>query len=140
MMLARWRRWGTRRRVEALIRGGVGVSERVWLVGGAEEGSRLAEEIGAWARAEMAGMRRPFGVDHVALALACRDAAGRVRCSASLGVVRPGAFYDGSAEGRLAVALEAALGMAPSGGLEVQVALLRLGDLAFELQGGLQAA
>jgi uncharacterized protein YaiE (UPF0345 family) len=88
----------------------------------------------------MARMRRPFGVDHVALALACRDGRGRVTCSASLGVVRPGAFYDGTAEARLAQALEGALGMGPDGGVEVQVALLRLGDLAFELQGGAQAA
>jgi len=126
--------------VAQLIRDGVGVSERTWTVEGPGMGADLAGRVAAWAREEMATMRRPFGVDHVALALACRDGAGRVFASASLGVVRPDAFYGGDAEARLAEALEGALRLAPGGRAEVLVALVRLGDLAFELQGAQQAA
>ncbi len=99
----------------------------------------LADAIAAWAREEMAGMRRPGGIDQVVLALACRDGSGRVVCSASLGVVRPGAFYDGTAAAELAAALAAGRELAGPAG-EVLVALLRLGELAFELQGGQAAA
>ncbi|PFG74029.1 hypothetical protein [Tepidiforma thermophila] len=123
-----------------LIREGVGVSERTWTVERLEDSTDLAVRVAAWAREEMATMRRPFGVDHVAVALACRDGGGRVFASASLGVVRPGAFYGGEAEARLAEALEGALRLAPGGRAEVLVALVRLGDLAFELQGAQQAA
>lgn len=84
-------------------------------------------------------MRRPGGIDQVVMALACRDGAGRVVCSASLGVVRPGAFYDGTAEAELTDALAAARAVAGEDG-EVLVALLRLGDLAYRLQGGRAAA
>ncbi|MEJ5221433.1 MAG: hypothetical protein WHT63_05440 [Tepidiforma sp.] len=140
VMLRRWRTWGTRRRVEELIRGGVGVSERAWRASPGRDAAGLAAEVAAWAREEMAGMRRPFGVDQVALALAWRDGRGRVFCSASLGVMRPGAFYDGTAEQRLAEAFAGALGLAEGREAEVLAALVRLGDLAFELQGAARAA
>jgi hypothetical protein len=126
--------------VEELIRAGVGVSERTWRLAGEGDGRTLAREMAGWARDEMATMRRPFGVDHVALALACRDDRGRVFCSASLGVVRPAAFYEGDAEARLAEALEGAWRLAEGGEAEVLAALLRLGDIAFELHGEPRAA
>lgn len=140
VMLARWRHWGTRRRVEALIREGVGVSERTWRVEGEAEAAGLTAEVVAWAREAMGEMRRPLGVDHVVLALGLCDRRGRVVCSASFGVMRPGAFYDGSAEARVAEAVDGALRMVPAGGAEMLAALLRLGDLAFELQGAARAA
>ncbi len=140
VMLRRWRSWGTRRRVEELIRGGVGVSERAWRCDGGADPARLAAEVAMWAREEMAGMRRPFGVDQVALALAWRDGRGRVVCSASLGVMRPVAFYDGSAEGQLKEAFGSALGLTDGSETEVLAALVRLGDLAYELQGEARAA
>ncbi len=93
-----------------------------------------------WVRGQMGEMRRPYGIDHVALALACRDTSGTVVCSNSMGVVRPESFYSEagarSVEGFLADARRAA----GPGPVEVVGALLSLGDLAFELNLGRAAA
>jgi hypothetical protein len=138
-----FRKLTTTRRVERLIRDGVGVREAVWQVEGlgeAEADVQLAAEMVSWVRRQMGEMRRPYGIDHVALALACRDASGTVVCSNSLGVVRPESFYSEagqrSVEGFLADARRAA----GEGPLELVGALLSLGDIAFELNLGRAAA
>lgn len=82
----------------------------------------------------MSGMRRPYGIDHVALALAARDNSGKVVCSNSLGVLRPGSFYaEEGAEQVRAFLGDASRVMAGRPG-EMVGALLSLGDIAFELK------
>jgi hypothetical protein len=137
------RRLTTTRRVERLIRDGVGVREAVWQVEGAGDSNgdaQLVAEMVSWIRLQMGEMRRPYGIDHVALALACRDASGAVVCSNSLGVVRPESFYGEagahSVEGFLLDARRAA----GDGPIELVGALLSLGDIAFELNLGRAAA
>ncbi|MCL4240815.1 MAG: hypothetical protein KJ048_05625 [Dehalococcoidia bacterium] len=136
-------RLSVNRRVERLIREGVGVRESTWTVDCASDPDltrRLTESIVGWVRHSMGEMRRPYGIDHVALALACRDGSGRVVCSTSLGVLRPISFYG---EGPVAE-VNAFLGdvARATGGRPVEMvgALLSLGDIAFALNGRPAAA
>lgn len=130
------RRSSTHRRVEDLIRQGVGVREASWDMAPAGDASareQLAEELAGWVREAMATMRRPYGIDHVALALACRDAAGRILSTSSLGVIRPGCFYGAEGIGRIAGFLDDVESVRSPGPVNVTGALLSLGDLAFQL-------
>jgi len=130
------RRNSTHRRVEDLIRQGVGVREASWDMapaGDAPARGQLAEELAAWVREAMATMRRPYGIDHVALALACRDVTGRILSTSSLGVIRPGSFYGAEGLGHIAGFLEDVENVRSAGPVNVTGALLSLGDLAFEL-------
>lgn len=136
-------RLSVNRRVERLIREGVGVRESTWTVDCASDPDltrRLTESIVAWVRHSMGEMRRPYGIDHVALALACRDGSGRVVCSTSLGVLRPISFYG---DGPVAE-VNAFLGdvARATGGRPAEMvgALLSLGDIAFALNGRPAAA
>ncbi|MCC6382093.1 MAG: hypothetical protein IT304_06255 [Dehalococcoidia bacterium] len=125
----------TRRRVERLIRQGVGVREAAWQlpIDDTDNRQALVEQILAWVRDSMAAMRRPYGIDQVALALACRDAAGRVVCSNSFGVVHPALFYGAEGADRIA-SFFGDLGAVPLASRhEVVGALLSLGDIAYEL-------
>ncbi len=133
--MALFRRFSTHRKVERLIRDGVGVREACWRLehGPSEHSEALVDDVIGWVRSSMGGMRRPYGIDHVALALAARDDSGRVVCSNSLGVLRPGSFYgDEGAEQVRAFLGDAKRAMAGRGG-EMVGALLSLGDIAFEL-------
>lgn len=126
----------TRRRIQRLIRDGVGVREAAWQVPAAGDSlarAAIVEEITRWVRKAMGDMHRPYGVDHVALALACRDEAGRVHCANSLGVVRPAAFYGAEGPRRIAAFFDDMESVALSKRSEVVGALLSLGDIAFEL-------
>jgi hypothetical protein len=130
------RRNSTHRRVEDLIRQGVGVREGSWDMadaGDAPAREQLAEQLAAWVRDAMGTMRRPYGIDHVALALACRDATGRILSTTSLGVIRPGSFYGSEGVARIAGFLEDVENVRSAGPVNVTGALLSLGDLAFEL-------
>jgi len=128
-----FRRNASRQRVERLIREGVGLNEASWTLAGGEVTADLHEGIVAWVRESMAAMRRPYGIDQVAVALACRDDDGQVVCSNSLGVVRPSAFYGSEGDDRIAAFL-GDLDAVPAGKRrEVVGALLSLGDLAYEL-------
>ena len=127
----------THRKVERLIRDGVGVHEACWrLEGGRSEANEaLVEDVIEWVRASMGEMRRPYGIDHVALALAARDESGKVFCTNSLGVLRPQSFYgDAGPEHVRAFLGDAARAMDGQGG-EMIGALLSLGDIAYELRG-----
>ncbi|MEX1102729.1 MAG: hypothetical protein WED87_00660, partial [Dehalococcoidia bacterium] len=88
-----FRRRNVKREVMRMIREGVGVHEASWDAPGVCPSEVLAEEIVAWIQDAMGEMRRPYGIDHVAVALACKDPGGRVVCSNSFGVLRPGEFY-----------------------------------------------
>lgn len=129
------RKSGTHRKVEQLIRDGVGVRESSWnLPAGSDRVAldALAEPMSRWVRDSMSEMRRPYGIDHVALALACRDQDGRILVSNSFGVVRPGLFYGAEGEGRIAAFLDD-VGASGDGPREVVGALLSLGDIAFSM-------
>src|SRR5258708_1760216 len=84
-----------KREIERLIRQGVGVHERsfVWLAGDATRAA-LADAAMSWMRSEAGRMRRPYGVDQMVVAMACRNGRGQLICTNSFGVIRPTAFYD----------------------------------------------
>ncbi|MEO8541106.1 MAG: hypothetical protein ABI577_15295, partial [bacterium] len=73
-MMALFARFSTHRKVEQLIRHGVGVREATWpLEDHAEPATEaLVADVIEWVRSSMGEMRRPYGIDHVALALAAR--------------------------------------------------------------------
>lgn len=130
------RKQTSHRRVERLIREGVGVRETTWQLpraGDAQASRQVVDDVLTWVRGAMGEMRRPYGIDHVAVALACRDEAGQVLCSNSLGVVRPASFYG--PEGAASIATFFGDAAHASGGREAEVvgAILSLGDIAYEL-------
>ncbi len=132
--MALFGRSSAHRKVERLIRDGVGVREACWrLDSAAGSADALVDDVIAWVRDAMGAMRRPYGIDHVALALAARDDGGRVVCSNSLGVLRPASFYAEEGPRQVRAFLgDAARAMDGQSG-EMVGALLSLGDIAFEL-------
>ena len=134
--MALFRRLSTHRKVERLIRDGVGVREASWRLNdlsGPETTEALVEDVLGWVKASMGAMKRPYGIDHVALALAARDDSGRVVCSNSLGVLRPASFYGEEGATHVRGFLGDARRAVGDGGGEMVGALLSLGDIAFEL-------
>lgn len=129
------RRPSPHRRVEQLIRRGVGIHEASWALPAPAEvaPAELVEEIVSWVRRSMGEMRRPYGIDHVAFALACRDSSGTVLCSNSLGVIRPEVFYSAAGAGRVAAFFDDVRAVRDRNPDEVVGALLSLGDLAYEI-------
>lgn len=131
-----FRSQSTRHQIERLIRDGVGVREAAWPVpghAGAPAPEALVGPIVQWVRESMAAMRRPYGIDHVALALACRDGDGRVVCSNSFGVVQPATFYQDDGPERVAAFIGDLSAVPPGSRREIVGALLSLGDIAYEL-------
>ncbi|MCC7366120.1 MAG: hypothetical protein IT303_17275 [Dehalococcoidia bacterium] len=129
-----FRKFSVRRRVERLLRDGIGLHECTWDVPDrGRELDELVSPIVEWTRREMGEMRRPNGIDQVALALACRDPHGRVVCSNSFGVVRPSMFYTDEGRDRIAAFLADVESVPGEGRYEVVAALLSLGDIAYEL-------
>ncbi len=125
------------RRVEQMIRRGVGIHEASWALPetqGEEAPPELVSEIVSWVRRSMGEMRRPHGIDHVAFALACRDDRGEVLCSNSLGVIRPEIFYSEEGPARVAAFFHDVHAVRERNPGEVVGALLSLGDLAFEME------
>jgi hypothetical protein len=118
------------------VRQGVGVQENTWempmpdVAGAADQ---AVQTIVAWMREAVATMRRPYGLDHVAVAFACRNADGRVLCSNTLGVVRPSVFYTDEGEERVRQFLVDAWHARPGEGAQIVGALLSLGEVAHEL-------
>lgn len=123
------------RRVEQLIRRGVGIHEASWALPESSDAAppELVEEIVGWVRRSMGEMRRPYGIDHVAFALACRDGSGTVLCSNSLGVIRPEIFYSATGADRVAAFFDDVRAVRERNPEEVVGALLSLGDLAYEI-------
>lgn len=133
--MALFSRFSTHRKVERLIRDGVGVREACWRLDSdhPSNADALVEDVIRWVRASMGAMRRPYGIDHVALALAARDDSGRVLCSNSLGVLRPGSFYGADGADQVRAFLGDAKRAMDGRPGEMVGALLSLGDIAFEL-------
>lgn len=131
-----FKKHAARRRIERLLHDGVGLQETRWEL--AEDGSPrdtndLIAPIIAWVREAMSEMRRPNGIDQVALALACRDEHGRVLCSNSFGVLRPGAFYDDDGVDRVTAFMADVEAVPREQRREIVGALLSLGDIAYEM-------
>ena len=131
--MALFRRLSKHRKVERLIRDGVGVREACWRLEPSDAPEVLIEHVIDWVRASMGSMRRPYGIDHIALALAARDEGGRLVCSNSLGVLRPTSFYGEEGPKQVRAFLGEARRVLGTNPCEVVGALLSLGDIAFEL-------
>ncbi len=136
MRLPFYRRGAAERRIAEAIRQGVGVTEFSWeapAAGDARARHGAIEAILRSIREAMGSMRRPYGINHVALALACRDRDGRVVFSNTLGVLRPESFYGDESESRIAAFLDDVESVPAEQRGRIDGALLSLGDLAFEL-------
>jgi hypothetical protein len=132
-----FRRRQVRRRVTRMIRAGVGVHEASWEAPARRGATELlADEIVEWIQGAMAQMRRPYGIDHVAVALACKDASGRIVCSNSFGVIRPTEFYGEGGGERVRAFLDDLSAVPGAERAEVVAALLSLGELAYEMELG----
>lgn len=137
-LLRRFRPDPLRTRVEDSIRRGTGLSRQEWLLG-AEPLARadieqLADQMVAWCQGRIAATRRPYGIDQMALAIACAEPGGQPLASTTFGVFRPVEFYqDGGVEDRVrtylhALSLEAL--NARAGDIRFAAALFSWGDVA----------
>lgn len=136
MILPFFRRSAAQRRIEDAIRRGVGVTEFSWdapTPGDDDSRRSVIDSILDSVREAMGAMRRPYGIDQVALALACRDPQGRILCTNTLGIIRPSSFYGGDAEARIAAFLDDVEAVPAAHRATIDGALLSVGDLAFEL-------
>jgi hypothetical protein len=93
-----------RRRIEQSIRSGTGLSKADWTLSGpavaSDDIDQLVTDVGEWCRERIASIRRPYGIDQLALALACASPGGDPLASKTFGVFRPIDFYseDGVAD------------------------------------------
>ena len=104
--LRKLRRDPLRARVEASIRRGTGLRKGEWLLtempADAERVASLATEIVDWCQEQIGDTRRPYGVDQLALAVACAEPGGDPIASATFGIFRPIDFYrDGGVSQRV---------------------------------------
>jgi hypothetical protein len=90
--------------VEQSISRGTGLRKGEWVIDGetidATVIAATTEEMLQWCRDRIAETRRPYGIDQMALAVACAEPGGTAVASASFGVFRPVEFYqeDGIAD------------------------------------------
>lgn len=136
MSILFFRRGVSQRRIAKAIREGVGVTEfRLRAPGEGEgDGRQVAiDGILSAVRDAMGRMRRPYGIDQVALALACRDHDGQILCANTLGVIRPAAFYGAEGEERIAAFMDDVEAMPAERRCYIDGALLSVGDLAYQL-------
>ena len=143
-LLQRWRPDPVRRRIEESIRAGTGLSKGDWTLDAPSIGSaqidRLAEDMRDWCRERIASIRRPYGIDQLALAVACATPGGDPLASTTFGVFRPVDFYSDEGIGDR---LEAFLRQVPldalnreleagAPGIRFAAALFSWGDVARE--------
>ena len=92
------RRSGFERLVEQSVRDGVGLRRQVWVLPSVPlnpvQLNILGERVTSWVEEEMGSMRRPYGIDHVALGMACAPERGSALASASFGLFRPRQYYE----------------------------------------------
>ncbi len=139
-LIERFRPDPLRARVEASIRRGTGLSRREWLLGVEPLTPRvieqLVEEIAEWCRERMSESRRPYGIDQMALAIACAEPGGSPIASTTFGVFRPVEFYtaDGVSERLGAYMRSLPLGELNNrkGPIRFAAALFSWGDVARE--------
>ena len=106
-LLRRFRPDPLRERVEASIRGGTGLRRGEWLLNESpfEEAAieRVTEQMVTWCQEQIASTRRPYGIDQMALAVACAIPGGSPLASETFGVFRPQEFYvEGGVADRVA--------------------------------------
>jgi len=137
-MLSRFRPDTLRTQVEASIRAGTGLRQAEWLLEGPEVTQQsldaLATSIAEWCREEIGRTRRPYGIDQLALAVACAEPGGQPIASATFGVFRPVDFYQ---EGGVGERVAAFVREAPVDALQrplvrFAAALFSWGDVARE--------
>lgn len=97
-LLDRFRPASLRSRVESSIRTGTGLHKGEWMMerpGDADpELDAVASQMVTWCRERIANTRRPYGIDQLALAVACAEPEGTVIASHTFGVFRPVHFYE----------------------------------------------
>ena len=104
-LLRRFRRDRLRAEVEASLKRGTGLRKEEWLLhtpmpSGSLE--RTAGEVIDWCQTKIGETRRPYGVDQMALAIACAEPGGDPIASKTFGVFRPVDFYrDGGISERV---------------------------------------
>ena len=86
-----------RSRIRESIRAGTGLSKADWVLDGPTiepaAVDQLIEDITTWCRERIATIRRPYGIDQLALAVACAPPGGDPLASRTFGVFRPVDFY-----------------------------------------------
>lgn len=137
-LLARFRPDPLRARVEASVQRGTGLHKGEWMRNALPLDdaalAEVSEEIVAWCRDRMAASKRPYGIDQMALAVACAEPGGTPLASKTFGVFRPVEFYqDGGVSERVSefvrqVDLERL--NAVRGGVRFAAALFSWGDVA----------
>lgn len=95
-LVRRFRRDRLRAEVEASLKRGTGLRKEEWLLhtpmaSGSLE--RTAGEVIDWCQEKIGETRRPYGVDQMALAIACAEPGGDPIASKTFGVFRPVDFY-----------------------------------------------
>lgn len=97
-LFERFRPPTVRTQVESAIRRGTGLHRNEWEIAGPDGASDalvvIAEAMVDWCREEMSRTRRPYGIDQLALAVACAREGGPVVSSETFGVFRPIDFYS----------------------------------------------
>jgi hypothetical protein len=95
--LRRLQRDPLRARVEQSIRRGTGLRKGEWLLtempADAARYNALASDVVEWCQREIGDTRRPYGIDQLALAVACAEPGGDSIASATFGIFRPVDFY-----------------------------------------------
>ena len=136
-LLNRFRPTTLRDQVEDSIRLGNGLRKGEWLLAdGAPSAERVAgvgDEIVAWCREQIGGTRRPYGIDQLALAVACAEPGGEPIASATFGVFRPADFYSEGGVSERVVAFVRALPLEELqdvSALRFAAALFSWGDIA----------
>jgi hypothetical protein len=137
-LLAHFRPDPLRVRVEAAVQRGSGLHRGEWLRVALPLDERalheVADEIVGWCRDRMASSRRPYGIDQMALAIACAEPGGVPVASKTFGVFRPLDFYreDGVAErvSEFVRAVDLERVNAMRGGVRFAAALFSWGDVA----------
>jgi hypothetical protein len=84
------------RAIEESIHSGVGLHHNQWSADSSTDRpvlSRVASELVEWCKSTIARTKRPHGIDHLAVAIACAHPGGEPVTSATFGVFRPIDFY-----------------------------------------------
>lgn len=93
-----FRRRAIERQVEECIRAGTGLRQEQWLWPEppmAEDDLRvLSDQIVGWCRDTMASFRKPYGIDQVALSVACAHPGKPPLATMTFEVFRPIEFYQ----------------------------------------------
>lgn len=139
-LLARLRPDPLRARVEASVQRGTGLHKGEWLHEALPlseaQLAEVSEEIVVWCQERMAASRKPYGIDQMALAVACAEPGGVPLASKTFGIFRPLDFYqDGGVAqrvGEFVRGLDLESMNRLSGGVRFAAALFSWGDVARE--------